>query len=182
MYSALKTEGKRLYELARRGEVVERRPRVVRIEWLRLLEARGNRLVFRLRCSKGTYVRTLVEDIAKAAGTVGHTAALHRESVGAFESEDMLGLSEAERLAAGGPEALRERLLAADRALSAWPAWKLAPEAARRFVEGQAVRWQGPATGAGPVRVYADGDGFLGVGELEPGGRLRPRRIIRAGA
>lgn len=180
MYSALKKEGKRLYELARRGEEVERAPRRIRIHALRLLEAQGNRLVFRVDCSKGTYVRTLVEDIATAAGTVGHTAALHRERVGGFRSADMLDLAEAERLAADGPGPLRERLMPADLALSAWPARSLSADAARRFVEGQAVNADPSSTVPGPVRVYADGDAFLGVGELEPGGRIRPRRIIRA--
>ncbi len=84
MYSALKKDGKRLYELARKGEIVERDARPIRIDEIDLLEASGTRLVFRVHCSKGTYVRTLVEDIAKAAGTVAHTARLHRETVGDF--------------------------------------------------------------------------------------------------
>ena len=85
MYSALKQGGTRLYELARKGVVVERPPRPIHIAEIALLEVHGKRLVFRVRCSKGTYVRTLVEDIAKAAGTVAHTAFLHRERVGGFE-------------------------------------------------------------------------------------------------
>lgn len=182
MYSALKKDGKRLYELARRGEEVERAPRTIRIHELRLLEAHGPRLVFRVRCSKGTYVRTLVEDLARAAGTRGHTRALHRESVGAFRSEDMLALAEAERLAAEGPEPLRARLLPADLGLAAWPAERLGEEAARRFLEGQAVSSASPGPASGPVRVYADGEGFLGIGEIGPGGRLRPKRIIRTAA
>jgi tRNA pseudouridine55 synthase len=181
MYSALKKEGRRLYELARRGEEVERAPRRIRIHDLRLLEAHGNRLVFRVWCSKGTYVRTLVEDIARAAGTVGHTAALHRESVGAFRGEDMLALAEAERLAAGGPEPLRARLLPADAGLGHRPAERLEAGAARRFLEGQAVPSGQTRPVHGPVRVYGPGDEFLGVGEVGPGARLRPRRIIRAG-
>lgn len=182
MYSALKKEGRRLYELARRGEEVERSPRRIRIHELRLLEARGDRLVFRVHCSKGTYVRTLVEDLAKAAGTVGHTWALHRESVGAFRGEDMVDFAQAEALANDGPEPLRARLLPPDRALVAWPSRTLDAQAARRFVEGQAVAADPAQAAPGPVRVYADGDGFLGVGELGVGGVLRPRRIIRTGA
>ena len=82
MYSALKKDGTRLYKLARKGEVVEREPRPIRVKEIELLEIAGQRLVFRVRCSKGTYVRTLVEDIAREAGTVAHTARLHRETVG----------------------------------------------------------------------------------------------------
>ena len=102
MYSALKQDGKRLYELARKGKKVERKARPVTIHDIVLLEAHDRRLVFRVRCSKGTYVRTLVEDIASAAGTVAYTASLHRESVGDFAAADMLSLADAERLASIG--------------------------------------------------------------------------------
>ena len=122
MYSALKKDGKRLYELARKGETVERAARPVTIRAIDLIEAAGNRLVFRVRCSKGTYVRTLVEDIAKAAGTVAHTSKLHREMVGGFRAEDMLDLSGAEKAAESGPEELRRHLIPADAALDGWSA------------------------------------------------------------
>lgn len=181
MYSALKQDGKRLYELARQGQVVERPPRRIRIHWLKLLEAHGRRLVFRVRCSKGTYVRTLVEDIAKAAGTVAHTASLHRETVGDFRAQDMLDLGQAEKLGAEGPDPLRQRLLAVDAALAGWPARHIGAEAARRFVGGQAVLADGGTVHAGPVRVYADGDSFLGIGEFGPDGKLAPRRIMNVG-
>jgi tRNA pseudouridine55 synthase len=179
MYSALKKDGQRLYELARRGETVEREARPIRINSLQLLESHGNRLVFRVRCSKGTYVRTLVEDIAAAAGTVAYTANLHRESVGDFRADDMLDLAQAEQVAAAGPAALRERLLPADRALAGWPARHLGSAAAACFLEGQAVPM--PQAEAGFVRVYAEGKGFLGVGEVTSAGKLAPRRIFNAG-
>ncbi|HEX5764715.1 MAG TPA: tRNA pseudouridine(55) synthase TruB [Woeseiaceae bacterium] len=183
MYSALKKDGKRLYELARQGQVVEREARKIRIHELQLLEAHGSRLVFRVRCSKGTYVRTLVEDLAKAAGTVAHTAALHREAVGEFAAADMLDMPSAERIAAAGPEALREHLIPADRALQQWPEKRIGPDAARRFNDGQSII-VGADDGnceAGHVRVYAADSGFLGVGELTGDGMLTPRRIFRAG-
>ena len=183
MYSALKKDGKRLYELARQGQVVDREPRRIRIYEMQLLEAQGTRLVFRVRCSKGTYVRTLVEDLAKAAGTVAHTSALHRETVGDFLTQDMLDLPSAERIAASGPDALREHLIPADRALRQWPEQRIGPDAARRFNDGQAVI-VGAADaggGSGHVRVYEGTNGFLGVGELSEDGMLTPRRIFRAG-
>ena len=181
MYSALKQGGKRLYELARQGQVVERDPRRVRIYEMQLLEAHGNRLVFRVRCSKGTYVRTLVEDIAKAAGTVAHTAALHRETVGDFQAQDMLDLASAERLAAAGPDALRERLIPADQALQQWPERRIGQDAARRFNDGQSIIVGAAESAAvtGHVRVYEGTNGFLGVGELTADGMLTPRRIFR---
>jgi tRNA pseudouridine55 synthase len=178
MYSALRKDGKRLYELARKGQVVDREPRRVRIYDLSLLEISGSRLVFRVHCSKGTYVRTLVEDIARAAGTVAHTARLHRETVGDFRAEDMLDLPGAERVAEEGPEALRARLLPADTALSSWPDCHIPEDAAERFCGGQAVAVaeDGPE---GLVRVYAGEQRFLGVGQLGSDSMLAPRRIFR---
>jgi tRNA pseudouridine55 synthase len=184
MYSALKKDGKRLYELARQGQVVDRDPRRIHIYEMQLLEARDERLVFRVRCSKGTYVRTLVEDIAKAGATVAHTAALHRETVGDFRANDMLDLPAAEELAATGPQALREHLLPADRALQQWPERRIGADAARRFNDGQSIIVSAADTGAatGHVRVYAGANGFLGVGELTGDGMLTPRRIFRTGS
>ncbi len=185
MYSALKKGGKRLYELARKGEVVEREARSIRIHDISLLEVSGKRLVFRVYCSKGTYVRTLVEDIAGTAGTVAHTASLHRESVGDFRAEDMLDLPSAERLAAAGPETLREHLLPADAALAGWPKQQIDEEAAARFSGGQAVpiaAKERPVQ-TGRVRVYSRGGRqFLGVGELAGDGTIAPRRIFRLAA
>lgn len=171
MYSALKKGGERLYELARKGQTVEREARRVRIYDIGLLEVSGKRLVFRVHCSKGTYVRTLVEDIAKAAGTVAHTASLHRESVGDFRAEDMVDLTDAGRL--------RDRLLPADAALAGWPEREIDEAATERFTRGQAVTL-GDATESGRVRVYGGGSRkFLGVGELVGDGLLVPRRIFR---
>lgn len=179
MYSALKVGGKRLYELARKGQSVDREPRTVQVHELVLLELLGSRLVFRVRCSKGTYVRTLVEDMAAAAGTVAHTAALHREAVGDFRAQDMLDLTAAERIAEEGAEVLEARLLPADQALSGWPACRLSPDESRRFTAGQVVAADGADTGT--VRVYREGDGFLGIGELTRDGQLAPRRVFRSG-
>ena len=177
MYSALKKDGKRLYELARKGEIVDRDARSIRIDDISLLEISGSRLVMRVHCSKGTYIRTLVEDIAKVAGTVAHTARLHRETVGDFQAEDMLDLPGAERVAEAGPEALRARLLPTDVALASWPDCHIPEDAAERFCGGQAV----PHAGAGVeglVRVYTDSKQFLGVGNLSAEGLLAPRRIF----
>ncbi|HNP66146.1 MAG TPA: tRNA pseudouridine(55) synthase TruB, partial [Woeseiaceae bacterium] len=99
MYSALKKDGKRLYELARKGETVDREPRSIRIDDIVLLELAGTRLVFRVRCSKGTYIRVLVEDIARKAGAIAHTERLHRESVSDFDAEGMLDMATVEALA-----------------------------------------------------------------------------------
>ncbi|MEL7187191.1 MAG: tRNA pseudouridine(55) synthase TruB [Pseudomonadota bacterium] len=176
MYSALKKDGKRLYELARKGETVEREPRPIRIDEIVLLEAAGSRLVFRVACSKGTYIRVLVEDIARKAGTLAHTARLHRESVGAFESDGMLDMAAVEALAESGE--LQDRLLAADVALGGMPAVVVAAAEAEKFCGGQAVEAAAEA-GEGLVRTYGPEHRFLGVGELADDGRVAPRRVFK---
>ena len=178
MYSALKKDGKRLYELARKGEVVERAPRTVVIHNIALAEAHGQRLVFRVRCSKGTYIRTLVEDIARAAGTVAYTAALHRETVGDFPADAMLHLTEVETLAADDPAGLRARLLPPDQALSGLEETELPGPEAERFLHGQQLDTE--ATGQALVRVYGPHSRFLGIAERDARGRLSPRRVFSA--
>lgn len=180
MYSALKKDGKRLYELARQGITVERAARKLKIYEIQLLEARGNRLVLRVHCSKGTYIRTLVEDIAKAAGTVAHTASLHRESLGDFRAVDMLDLPSAAVMAADGPKGLRERLMPADIALASWPEVNIDVEAGTKFSGGQSVPVA--ATGIGLVKVYNAERVFLGVGELSGTQQLAPKRVFHATA
>lgn len=178
MYSALKKDGKRLYELARRGETVEREPRAIRIDEIKLLEFSGTRLVFRVSCSKGTYIRVLVEDIARVAGTVAHTARLHRESVGDFESANMLDMATVEALAEQGLAPLRARLLPADVALADMPGVSVSAQEAAKFCGGQAVT-VAVEEQAGLARVYEAGERFLGVGELSADGLLAPRRVFQ---
>jgi tRNA pseudouridine55 synthase len=177
MYSALKKDGKRLYELARKGETVERDPRPIRIDQIRLLEAAGTRLVFRVSCSKGTYVRTLVEDIARKAGTVAHTARLHRETVGRFRAEDMQDLATIEAQAEQDQDSLRASLLPPDVALKALPAVDLDEDDAQKFCGGQAIQ-AATEQENGLKRVYETGHRFLGVGELTDKGQLAPRRVF----
>jgi tRNA pseudouridine55 synthase len=177
MYSALKKDGKRLYELARKGETVERDPRPIRIDQIQLLEAAGTRLVFRVSCSKGTYVRTLVEDIARKAGTVAHTAGLHRETVGRFRAEDMQDLATIEAQAEQDQDSLRASLLPPDVALTALPAVDLDEDEAQKFCGGQAIQ-AATEQENGLKRVYETGHRFLGVGELTDKGQLAPRRVF----
>ena len=178
MYSALKKDGKRLYELARKGETVDREPRAIRIDEIQLLEFAGSRLVFRVTCSKGTYIRVLVEDIAHKAGTVAHTARLHRECWSAISAVSaMLDMAAVEALAEDGPEPLRAKLLPADTALRQMPEVSVSPEDAIRFCGGQAV--SGISEGQqGLARVYEVESRFLGVGELTEDGQVAPRRVF----
>lgn len=180
MYSALKKDGKRLYELARQGVTVEREPRPVRIDAIELLEAAGTRLVFRVRCSKGTYIRVLVEDIARAAGTIAHTARLHREEVGDFQAAEMRDLGVLEAAAEESQDALRAHLLAPDVALVGLPPITVTRADGARFSGGMAV--PGGDEGVnGLVRVYSDEPRFLGVGEASGDGSIAPKRVFLTG-
>jgi tRNA pseudouridine55 synthase len=176
MYSALKKDGRRLYELARQGETVERAPRPVTIHGITVLEACGRRLVFRVHCSKGTYIRTLVEDIARAAGTVAFTASLHRERVGDFLAEHMLDLADVERLSGDASQGLAAALLPVDSALDAWDQAVVSVDDSTRFLNGQRVS-STPAP-AGLVRVYGPRSRFLGIAERDARGGLSPRRVF----
>jgi len=138
----------------------------------------GTRLVFRVSCSKGTYIRVLVEDIARKAGTIAHTARLHRESVGDFEGAAMLDMAALEALAEKGLEPLRAELLGADVALARLPAVTISAEDALRFCGGQAVKADAEGQ-TGLARVYAASKQFLGVGELAVEGMLAPRRVFQ---
>jgi tRNA pseudouridine55 synthase len=180
MYSALKKDGKRLYELARKGETVERAARPVHIDAIELLEAAGTRLVFRVHCSKGTYIRVLVEDIAKVAGTVAHTARLHREDVGDFQAADMLDLSVLESAAESGLESIREHLMSPDVALAGYAAVSVSVADGKRFSGGMAVLGIEPSL-QGLVRVYNDESLFLGIGEAAGDGSVTPKRVFLMG-
>ncbi len=179
MYSALKHEGQRLYTLARKGIEVERRPRTVQIHALELLGYDSPTLDLRVRCSKGTYVRTLVEDLAKALGTVGHVTELRRLSVTPFEDQEMTTLATLEAAAEAGPEHIDALVLPVDSALADWPRLVVAPDSAKRLVQGQAVPAE-PGWPQSKVLLYVPGQQFFGIGEILPARRLVPKRIFPA--
>ena len=172
MYSALKREGRPLYELARAGKSVEREARPIEIYELTLLGMNPGQVELATVCSKGTYVRVLAEDIARALGTCGHVAALRREWVAPFEHEPMHTLEALER---DGPAGLAEVLLPADRPLGHLPAVHLDAGRAERVRHGQPVPVALAASGK--ARLYDARGGFMGIGELVPG-EVRPRRLL----
>src|SRR5215471_8949069 len=172
MYSALKHDGERLYRLARRGEVVPRAARRVSIRELVLERYSWPDAEVFVRCSKGTYVRSLVVDLAAALGTVGHVAELRRLAVTPFDGEPMTTLDALESLAeAGGAGALDSRLLPADRALVGWPAVFLSADAVKRIAHGQPIAAD-PSWPLGRVKVYREAGELLAIGEVTPDRRL----------
>jgi tRNA pseudouridine55 synthase len=172
MHSALKRNGRALYEYARAGVEVERAPRRVTIHGLRLVEFDGERAVIDVDCSKGTYVRVLAEDIGTALGCGAHLAALRRTRVGALTLERSLTL---EALEALPPATRREWLLPADTLLAALPRVALSEAQSRRFMHGNALDIGGTA---GRVRVYGPLEQLLGLAEIDEHGALNPRRLI----
>ena len=177
MYSALKQGGERLYRKARRGETVERAPRPVEIRRLELLSFEPPEFELDVECSKGTYVRTLVEDVAAAVGSCAHVTGLRRYEAGPFTESQMHSLEELEDLAAGGTRELASLLLPPDAALEGLPAVALPAEDAQRILTGQAVQAQAPENGPGLVRIYGPA-GFLGVGSRAEEGVVAPKRLM----
>jgi tRNA pseudouridine55 synthase len=174
MYSALKHEGQPLYKLAREGREVERQPRAVTIHSLELLSWEPPDLVFRARCSKGTYVRTLAEDLAVSLGTCAHLRSLRRLDVGSFREEGLVTLDVLEALVeAGKPE---DCLIAPDAGLADWPVVELDEADARRFSHGNPVTVEDGSSGM--ARVYGPGGRLLGLGESVTGKHLKPKRIF----
>ncbi len=177
MYSALKHEGKRLYELARAGQEVERKPREVVIHRLEMLGVTGARVQWRVHCSKGTYVRTLVEDLAESVGTVAHVSALRRSAVGSFGDERMYSFAELEMLADAGMSALDALLMPAARALAGWQRVEMDADSSFYFRRGQAIQVP-KAPPQGRVAVFGPGEQLLGLGEILPDGRVGPKRLL----
>ncbi len=175
MHSALKQQGRPLYEYARAGEVRERAARRITIHALQLIEWRTPDLSFDVQCTKGAYIRVLAEDLAARLGTIGHLAGLRRTGVAPFAGAVQWTLEELERMP---PEQRSRVLLPVDAALAAWPRLDLEAGGALAFRQGQSIAVSCGAPGN--VRIYAPGLGFLGLGAVQAAGRLVPLRLISA--
>ena len=171
-FSALKVGGERAYALARRGRPPQLAPRTVHVSSLTLTEVDDAGAAFEVECGKGTYVRALARDIARAAGTVGHVSWLHRAAVGPFTDEAANPLDKL--VALGHSLALAESLLPVDAALADIPALPLTAREADRLRHGQPV----PAIGAAPGRVRAvAGSRLVALAEVGAG-QARPVRVF----
>lgn len=181
MHSALKHRGKRLYELARAGVEVERPPRPVTIHALELVEQGSDWINLDVRCSKGTYIRTLAEDIGEQLGCGAHVSALRRLGAGPFTASQMVTVEQLNQaLEEGGPQALDALLLPLDSALASSPAVELTSVLSHYLVQGQAIMVPNAPT-AGWLRLYDENSEFLGIGEVLDDGRVAPRRLLRQG-
>lgn len=181
MYSAIKLNGQPLYKLARQGIEVERQPRRVTIMALRLIERTDDRWVLNITCTKGTYVRSLAEDIGELIGCGAHVVGLRRRQAGPFAIEETCTLERLEGLKAEiGEPGLDEALLPVSAAVAEYPVVEMTALTASYFVQGQPVQIAG-VKNEGLVSVYSeamDSKVFVGVGEILDDGKIAPRRLI----
>jgi tRNA pseudouridine55 synthase len=189
MYSARKVEGRRLYELARAGEEVEREARQVHIDEARLIFFRPPDAGIFVRCSKGTYLRTLAHDLGQKLECGGHLRELKRVRVGPFALEDSVGLDTLMAAAKEGPESVDRFLFPISRALSDLAELQLDASLARRVAHGHAPgpadlsRLRAPPFARGrKVRLMDPEERVLAVGESDGVGTLKLLRVLVAGA
>ncbi|TCJ18194.1 tRNA pseudouridine(55) synthase TruB [Parasulfuritortus cantonensis] len=174
MHSAIKRDGRPLYELARKGVEVERQARRVKVYGIELLGLAGDRLTVRVDCGKGVYVRTLAEDIGAALGCGAHLAALRREQVGPFAIEDAVSLAELEAMAADARDA---ELLPPDCLIEDLARLDLDVESAWQIRHGQAI-WRAGLRVGDLLRLYDPAGRFLGVAEVDIEGKAAPKRLL----
>lgn len=178
MYSALKHQGQRLYTLARQGIEVERKPRDIMIHALTLLHHEADRLDIDIHCSKGTYVRTLVEDIGEILGCGAHVTELRRTAVGPYTADQMVSMDTLREVHSEDRQAMDKLLLSVESALMQWPDVTLTNSAAYYLQQGQPVLVPHAPT-SGWVRLYQHEHRFLGMGEILDDGRVAPKRLLK---
>ena len=178
MYSALKHQGRKLYELAREGKTVERKARRITIYEIKLLNSTSDTIELDVYCSKGTYIRSLAEDISDKLGTVGTVIALHRSQAGQFKIEDAYSIENLQEMDLSG---LTECLVEVDKPLDRLPVIELSEIQAALIRNGQQIETKKIENIHGMVRMYNE-QVFLGLGEMLLNGKLIPKRIFNLGA
>ncbi|MDJ0881246.1 MAG: tRNA pseudouridine(55) synthase TruB [Gammaproteobacteria bacterium] len=178
MHSAVKHQGERLYVLARKGLEVERQSREITIYNLELLSFEDDRVDLAIHCSKGTYIRTLVEDIGKTLGCGAYLTSLHRTGVQPFWDETSYTLDDLREISQQGLEALDQCLLPIEHILMDWPKIELDSDLTYYLLQGQPVQIpQSPTSGY--VRLIDGEKGFIGLGFIQSDGRIAPKRMMR---
>lgn len=178
MYSAIKHQGQPLYKLARQGVEIERKSRVITIYAIDLLAYSDTDFVFKVHCSKGTYVRTLVEDIGKQLSCGAYVAELRRSSVGPYQEAAMVTLDQLENLAQQNSEDLDKHLLPLSTSVKDWPVLHLTEAACFQIKNGQSIKLT-HALKPGLIRLLMPNEQFLGVGEVLADGRIVPHRLMK---
>ena len=176
MFSALKHNGKPLYEYARAGITVEREARPITIFGINFIEYQAPSLTLEVHCSKGTYIRTLVDDLGEVLGCGAHVTVLRRTAVADYPTEKMMTWDALQALAEQGD--LDQHLLPIDTAVSKLPALKLNAEQSKGIGFGQRVKFANEAKLRGQVRLFSDKNIFLGVALIDDNNVIRPQRLI----
>ncbi|HDR1102980.1 tRNA pseudouridine synthase B [Pasteurella multocida] len=179
MFSALKHQGKPLYEYARAGITVEREARPITIFDLQFIAYDAPYLTLEVHCSKGTYIRTLVDDLGEYLGCGAHVTVLRRTAVANYPVEAMMNWDTLQVLAAQQDLALLDQhLLPTDSAVSALPALHLNQEQSKAISFGQRVKFDNPTQLTGQVRLFSDTQQFLGVALVDEHNVIRPQRLM----
>ena len=176
MYSALKYKGKRLHELARKGEIVDRAARKIQIFSIDLGDLSKDTVNFEVTCSKGTYIRVLAEDIAKKLGMLGHVSRLRRKSVGNFFESKMVKLSILEDLAQNNNPAISDCFITIDEALTEFSVVSLNDLQSTKFRNGQQLEFDGHFDDN--VKVYDHNNNLVGIAYKKNQNTLAPKRIF----
>lgn len=176
MYSALRHKGKRLYELARKGEIVDRAARKIQIFSIKLVDLSKDTINFEITCSKGTYIRVLAEDIAKKLGMLGHVSQLRRKSVGNFLESKMVNLSILEDLTQNNNPAISDCFITIDDALTEFSVVSLNDLQSSKFRNGQQLEFDGHFDDN--VKVYDHNNNLVGIAYKKNQNTLAPKRIF----
>jgi len=175
MYSALKLNGKKLYELARAGITVERKARKITIYAIEKLEFSGELLTLDVKCSKGTYIRTLAEDIGTQLGCGATVKELRRTAAGMFSLQDALTIEQIRQIEATG--SLQSLLIAVDQPLQAMPVVNISKVEADLVLQGQQIPYVNTTKAVGMCRLYHE-QKFLGLGEMLMDAKIQPKRLF----
>ncbi|EFX91718.1 tRNA pseudouridine synthase B [Actinobacillus ureae] len=179
MFSALKHNGKPLYEYARQGITVEREARPITIFELRFIEYSAPYLTLEVHCSKGTYIRTLVDDLGEVLGCGAHVTVLRRLVVANYPIEAMMSYADLQNLSENQPlEALDQYLLPLDTAVESLPRINLTAEQTKAVGFGQRVKFENIDQTYGQVRLFSEHGQFLGVAEITNDNVIRPSRMV----
>ena len=179
MFSALKHNGKPLYEYARAGVIVEREARPITIFELKFIDYQAPFLTLEVHCSKGTYIRTLVDDLGEALGCGAHVTMLRRLAVADYPIEEMMPIEDLALLADSFPSSELDRLLLPiDTAVASLPQLNLTAEQTKAVGFGQRVKFENSQALSGLVRLFSENGQFLGIAEITVGNIIRPNRMV----
>jgi tRNA pseudouridine55 synthase len=177
MFSALKHNGKPLYEYARQGIFIERPSRPITVFDLKVISLENNCVTFTVHCSKGTYVRTIVDDCGELLNCGAHVTHLRRLSVGPYQASQMMTIEQLESLLATDNFSAKQLLLPVDSAVTHWPAITVSESSTKALKQGKSlILPNAPSTGW--IRFLDANNEFFGIGEMQSDGKVVPKRLV----